>query len=503
MAFMAENQKIDMKLRRNVVFCLICVAFVVFSGTSMATSNSVKTVRTEIYPECALNPESIIHLTMEHSARIQAARHQLESAEYNFKLFESRYTQFSPLKMGSKIERDQNSEYESELTVGIEKEYFDGSSVSAGVGTRETWGKDVDEDSGQFFRTRIQFPLFSSNRKLTRMIQRTFEENELYSSQLDYVNTIRGTIRNSLREYYDYIPRVQTLERLRAYKKDLVAFRNCEALSDRSDDCQLLDGEINLLTSRIQGWEIKVESLLIGIERWIGVPECEKYTVDSIDLDFKKMDYFGEFYVSAPYDEIYKRTIENDTELMVLKLIKINAIEKKHLAHEGKWDIFLTTEGKYNFNEHSDHISQDNYYEVSSGLTVKRFDKWVLRYTIQKADADIFYIDEKMKDRRLAMAADIRQKKVALLTTKKQVLSSRKSFESWEEIHRLKRESFLQETATTEDYLQSFRSMVNAMADRLDYENEYFDTIRDFDYICGTYFKALGINVAQLTNNGE
>ena len=36
--------------------------------------------------------------------------------------------------------------------------------------------------------------------------------------------------------------------------------------------------------------------------------------------------------------------------------------------------------------------------------------------------------------------------------------------------------------------------LVDTMLDTLDYKNDYFDEIRDLDYICGVYFKFLGIN---------
>ncbi len=39
-----------------------------------------------------LYPESIMRLTMDNSSKIKAAKHKLESAEYNFKLFESEFT---------------------------------------------------------------------------------------------------------------------------------------------------------------------------------------------------------------------------------------------------------------------------------------------------------------------------------------------------------------------------------------------------------------------------
>ena len=477
-----------------VVFLVLHVcAGGVFAATNHASATPTATLPAETVPDYSLDPESIMSLTMANSARIKAAKNKLESAEFNYKLFESRYTQFSPFKMDSEVQRDRDNEYEGQTSVGVEKEYFDGSSLSASVGTRNIWGESQPNESAQFFETKVQFPLFSSNTKLTRMIERTFEENELYSAQLDYVNAIRDTIKKSLEQYYDYIPRSQILQAHRAYKENLVQLKDSASLNGRAADRQLLEGEINSLTSKIQGWEIEVQSLLIEMERWIGVANFDQFAVDLIGLDFDLPGYFGEFYVMAPFDEILKKTIENDTELMVLELVEINAIEKKRLAQKGKWDMFLTVAGRYNFNERVGGLEPEDYYEVGSGITIKRFDRMVLLNTIRKSDADILYIKRTIEDREIEMSAGITQKKVTLLTTKDRVLSSRISLDSWEQIHELKKGEFIKGTETADIYIQSFRSLMDAMEAALRQENEYLDTVRDFDYICGTYFEHLGI----------
>ncbi len=439
-------------------------------------------------------PESIMRLTMDNSSRIKAAKHKLESAQFNFKLFESEFTQFTPFKMNSEIQGDRNKDFESSTSIGIQKEFFDGSSVGAFWGNRNIWGEGVPDENTQFLEAEVQFPLFSSNRKLNRIIKRTFEENELFSAQLDYVNTIRRTIRNALEMYYDYVPREQILQRLKIYKDNLIELRNSDELGDRFVEQQQLEGEINSLTSRIQGWEIDVQSLLIRMKRWIAAINFDSYTIKPIELDFELEDYFGDYYVSAPYDEILQKAIQNDTELKVLALIKKNAIEKRRLAEKGKWDIFLSVEGQYNYRDRISNIEHAPYYKAVTGLAIKRFDKSILRNTIQKAKADILNIETTMEDRRIEMASEITQKKITLLTKKEQVLSSRKSLNSWQKIHDIKIDSFLKGTETVDNYIQAFRTLKNTMIESLHHENKYMDAIRDFDYICGEYFQFLGID---------
>ena len=444
-------------------------------------------------PGTALHPESIMQLTMDNSARIQAARHKLESARYNFKLFESEFTKFTPLNLSSDIHTNANDEYENETSVGVQKEYFDGSSIGASIGNSSLWGGDLSDETTQYVKTEIQFPLFSSNRKLKRIIKRTFEENELYSAQLDYVNTIRNTIKNALEMYYDYVPRAKILESTQLYKADLIKLKNSPELKGRTFEQQQLEDEINALTSRVQGWQVEVESLLIEMRRWIGADFTEHYSVTTIDLDFDQSGYYGEYYVTASYNEILQRAIHNDTELKVLELIRENAIEKKKLAEKGKWDIFLSLDGRYNYLDRINNVDQDPFYTAGTGIQIRRFDNSIIKNTILKAQADILQVEMTMEDREIEMASEITRKKATLLTKKEQVISSGRSLASKQQIHDIKLANFLKGTESVDNYLQVFRALVNTREESLRYENRYLDTLRDFNYICGEYFQFLGI----------
>ncbi len=465
------------------LFKLIVLNFVFVVGYS----------QTENLTEQALYPETIMQLTLENSARIKAAKYKLESARYNFKLFESEYSKFTPMNLSSSLETNTNEEYESETTVGVQKEYFDGSSIGASLGNSSLWGGEFSDETTQFVKTEIQFPLFSSNRKLKRIIKRTFEENELYSAQLDYVNTIRNTIKNALEMYYDYVPRAKILERMQQYKADLIKLKNSPELIGRTFEQQQLEDEINALTSRVQGWQVEVESLLIEMKRWIGADFVELYAVKPIDLDFDQRGYYGEYYVTASYNEILQKAIQNDTELKVLELIRENALEKKKLAEKGKWDIFLSIDGRYNYLDKINNIDYAPFYTAGTGIQIKRFDSAIIKNTILKAQADILQVEMTMEDRQLEMASEITRKKATLLTKKEQVISSGRSLASKQQIHDIKLANFLKGTETVDNYLQVFRALVNTRVESLQYENRYLDTLRDFNYICGEYFQFLGI----------
>ncbi len=157
-----------------------------------------------------LSTENIIKITFENSNRIKSAFYNLESAKYNFKLFESEYTQFNPLIMDSRVNSNSDNQYSGDFSAGMKKEFFDGTSIEASVGNSTDWGYDVDSRNVNFFETEISFPLFTSARKLDRLIKRTFEENELYTKNLDYVDAVKENVHDALEQYYDLVPRIKT-----------------------------------------------------------------------------------------------------------------------------------------------------------------------------------------------------------------------------------------------------------------------------------------------------
>ena len=168
-----------------------------------------------------LYPENILKMTFNNNDRIKAAYYNLESAKYNFNLFESEYTQFNPLIVEPTINANSSGEYSSDISAGMKKEFFNGSSISTAVGIYNDWGHNVDRNNINFIETEVGFPLFSSSRALERIIKRTFEENELYTKNLEYVDAVRDNIKLSLEQYYDLVPRIKIYEMLIKYRSDL------------------------------------------------------------------------------------------------------------------------------------------------------------------------------------------------------------------------------------------------------------------------------------------
>ena len=261
------------------------------------------------------------------------------------------------------------------------------------------------------------------------------------------------------------------------------------------NDKSQIEDEINSLNANIKGWEVRLNSLKIRFRRWLAVESLDDYKIAPLSLDINDEDYFGKYYVEESFDEVFKKAILNDTESKVLQLVIDNAQEKKRLAERGKWDIFATIRGRCNYYGLNEDDQSTNYYSASLGLNIKKMDKEVLNYSILKAESDILNIQTHLADRKIELATKIRQQKEELIKQLDQWKSATESCRTRKEIFELKLEKYLAGEESVDILLQAFRSLISTEHGLFRLENDYFDNIRDLDYLCGVYFEKLGITI--------
>ncbi len=455
----------------------------------------VSTVFSQINTETTLIlfPENIIKITFDNNDRIKSAYYKLEAAKYNFKLFESEYTQFNPLIVAPRINSNSEEYYETDVTAGMKKEFFNGSSISTYIGNRSVWGDDITRGNLNYIEAEIGVPMFSSSRKLERIIKRTFEENELYTKNLDYVDAVRTNIKDALEQYYDLVPRIKTYEILKEYRLQLTDLLSNDSSIITENDREQIEGEITNLNSKITGWEITLYSLQLQMQLSMNMGRIELGQLMKIDIDFNKPNYFGEYYIKEATDTIFQKALKNDTEFNVLGIIKKNAEEKKHLAERGKLDIYATAGGRYNYYETMGIERQNNFLMANAGIKIKINDRSVLENTIAKAQADIDAIEYTIDNRRKLIQSDILQLKDALTKKREQLISTSASLKSWKKIYTSKKELYLANQESVDNFIQAFRSLVSTNENFLKLENNYLDLIRDLDYVCGEYFTVINV----------
>ncbi len=447
------------------------------------------------YSQVLYDTQSIMKITYERNDRIKAAFYKLESAKSNFSLFESEYTQFNPIVLDTRFNTNSDKIKESEASVGMEKEFFDGSSIGVYTGNNTGWGGTDDNRVTQYIETSVRFPLFSSNVKLQRLIKRTFEENSLYSAHLDYVDAVRENILNALEMYYDFLPRYKIYQMYQDRKKEILKLTQNDSISGRTEDVRQLLAEANSLQTEISNYEIGAISLKTNLKRWMNIDALGFEEIMPITLDFNQPGYWGEYYIITEVDSILQKALRNDTEFKVLKLIKTNAEEKKKLALKGKWDIFLSAGSRYNLYDIEGGIKSSSYWLATGGLQVRRFDQKTLDFTVKKAISDISSIEATIDDRIKEITIEINLRKETLIKKKEQLIATRISLDAWKQNYNIKLKAFISGTETIENLQLAFRSMVTTEVSMLNQENNYLDSIRDLDYVCGVYFEFLNIKI--------
>ncbi len=467
-------------MKKTILLTLLFINTAVFSQIQIDTS-------------LVFYPENIITITFNNNDRIKAAYYELEAAKYNFKLFESEYTQFNPLIVAPRMTMNSAGDYSSDVIAGMQKEFFNGTSISTAIGNNNEWGNNTDWRNINFIETEIGFPLFSSSRTLERIIKRTFEENELYTKNLDYVDAVRTNIKEALEQYYDLVPRIKIYESLKTYRQELYSFLENDSSVISKTDREQIEGEITILNSSITGWEITLYSLQLKMQLFMNVENIDLDKLMKIKIDFSESNYFGEYYITENVDTIFKKALKNDTEFKVLGIIKRNAEEKKRLAEKGKWDIYATVGGRYNYYDLLEKERQDNFLIADAGIKIKINDRKSLRNTIAKAEADIKAIEYTIMDRRKLIQSDILQLKDALTKKKEQLISTSESLIQWEKIYAAKKKLYFEGSESIDNLMQAFRSLVLTKTSFLELENNYLDRIRDLDYVCGEYFTIINI----------
>ena len=473
---------------------LLCLTFI---GSMLIGPGSPAWGQAHTDTSGAINPDAIIYITYEHNPRLAAARHKLRSAEYNYDLFESEYSQFIPLVLDSRMRRSYEESEKStsgKLAAGLRKEFFDGSSVSVDVGNETGWNSG-GRTHDQFIESQLEFPLFSSNRKLSRIIKRTFEENELHSARLDYVEQVREALRDAQEEYYDLIAHTQKLDAFRENRKRLEALLDERRVQEHPADRQQIEDEINSLNSDIRGGEVQVASLEIRLQRELGLKSLEGFRIEPVPLGLGQTEYYGKHYVDEDYEILLERAVDNDVEIKVLHRVRESALEKKRLAEQGRWDSFVTVDGQYSYAGFNGDDDPENDYSMGVGLRVKKFDTKVLEYSRLKAEEDILNVEARIRDRELETATRIYQEKGEAENRRKQLESLYESLLSRKSMYTTKRESYLKGEESIDNLLQAFRSLLDTESRCYEVGNDYFSNVRDLDYRCAVYFQKLGIEV--------
>ena len=438
---------------------------------------------------------SIVFLTFEHNPEVAAARFELEAAEYQFKDFERNLSQFTPVLFRSGVERDvrhPEEEHYYKVQAGMEKEFFNGSSVFAGVGHRGEFGDTADGRS-HFAEVDVQFPLFGSNTTLRRITQRAREENEMYNARLEYVDEIRDAIQRAQERYFWYLVNRQQARLILKGVSDYQQLLSLPRVEASPAARNQLEDEIQSLRSEILQYEELATSYLLSLQFLIGLDALAASQVGALDL--YEANYYGRSYLSRPLEQLVAEAQENDIQVRVLQNARKNSLEKKQLAERGQWDIFVDLNGQYDLDGGGD-LEDENGYWVGAGLRVRKIDTTLLRYSLRRAQAEIKKYDALIRGRRLETRNQIEREWGNAHSRREQCDELFASVASRRAVYRQKQKDYAEGNEIIDNLIRSRRDLLETEKDLVHSLGRFYESITELDHACGVYFEPLGIEIA-------
>ena len=487
-----------------VVFCLMAVSsFATDVGSNEETSSS---------PEDAtalITAESIVQLTYDSNMTIAAARYDLLRSKYAFEEFERELSQFTPLIVKSDVERDSwrspddrgrrttATDYAYRTRVGMQKDYFNGSSIFGGVGFRGDVG-DSGRDSNPYLEGEAEFPLWSSYTTLRRVTQRSFEENELLNARLDYVDSVRSIIQDSQEDFFW----LQVMrEKLRLSIDAVQDYHQLLALpcvKDSSADLRLVEDALAAANSDLTDNRTSVDSYRVLLQDILGIDILELARVEATDLHAEQ--YYGMAYLKKTPEQILKEAYENDAEMRLLEIARKDAELKRNLAERGSWDIF----GRLNVAadlEGSGELDRHSGYSVGLGVSIRRIDPGLRQISLEKAQAEIDKFGAEIKRRTQELRNFVERKTTIATSLRKQASQREASLVSRRQVYDQKVEAYRNTDETMDNVIAARQKLYSSGIDLAYVFGEFFEIITELDESTGVYFAKLGIHIDSPTSD--
>ncbi len=447
--------------------------------------------------ESTITIDSLMKLVFDENPEVVSARYALEVAEFQFKDFVRNLSQFTPFLSQSYITRSQRRYEENQVystRVGMEKEFFDGSSVSTGFGHHGNFG-DPESGTGQFLDTDITFPLFGSNTTLRRITSLSREENELFNARLEYVDEIRDNIREAHYHYFDLLTTRENRARRIECIEDYKGFLALPRVQSNPVERQHIETVIQSEEADIIRFEETLNHILIYLRFSIGRKELSMSQVNSFDLYAE--DYYGKSYLSRTVEQLLAEADRNDINIKVLENARESSMEKKRLAEEGKWDVFTDLNGQYDINGDGS-LRDDNGYLIGAGLRVTKIDPVLLGYSLGRAVAEIKEYDALIREQHLQTKNQIDREWFIARNRRKQYEGLLESVQSQREVYLQKRKDYAEGKESIDNLIDYRKQLTNTQINLVQSLHGFYWSIVRLDHACGVYYTKLGINLEEI-----
>ena len=348
-------------------------------------------------PPYRLNLENIVKLSFLKNPSVRASREEMMAAKHALDEFRANLNRTEPfVELRNDISSFPNRKgaFGDELTsvVGVKKETFEGSIMSAEVGpsfSRFTFdpsqisGNPTEMGAGALIRTRIEVPFMGSRRRQDRIIAQAFQESNSRKAQLDYLKNYRLLVENAL-SYYNLVIYYRSLVDIySSWSRDLDGLLKDPKI--RAHDRPRVESVRSSAESYRSQYLAREEEYLTILLAYIGLAPDEQVTVDAPDYQISP------FAETARHPEgmssIIERARANNPTFEVLE----NAIRNAELQHaqavEGQFDVTTFIEGAlFPFGSRT-FDDRFNGWTVGAGVNLRLNDHRVRSATRLKTEA--------------------------------------------------------------------------------------------------------------------
>ena len=451
--------------------------------------------------EALIDFYSIIQITFQKNMEIAASRFDIEASKYQFERFERNLSGFIPFIVETNADRDLESykdgshrlsdtEHEAAASVGFEKEFFDGKKISASSGVRMS--SNGNGDNGHpFIGAEMKFPLFSSFTTLKRVTERSFEESELLSAWLDFIDTVRDSISDSHEAYVKVEEAAGINLLIDTAIEDLKTVLGSAIMIERENDRLQLEDEIQAYQTERVNVVGDVDASIIELMETLGLNEVTLDNLRRFGM-VNDSDFYGRHYVESDLEWLTQEATENDVEIQVLNVARNNAELKKDLAKKGKWDILGKLSAEYDFAERGDDLRRKSGYQVGLGFSIQRNDPKLLLLSMRQAGAEINGFSAQIEWRERKVKHLIQRKVSQARSTMDLIVSLQRSRTLRQSVFAQKLKSYLVGDETIENLIKARDSLYKTEENIVERHADFYKTVIELDVASGFYFKQLG-----------
>lgn len=330
-----------------------------------------------------LSPRTLIPMAFNAQPNIASSFARFKSEEARYDFFYTSRDSLTPIFRVSndfnefRDDVDATRSRDHTVEVGVERLFFDTTEFNFAVGydTNET---ENEIGNHPFISADLRYPFAVSRRKLARTSEDIFRRNELDDAQLDYIQTVRSRLQNSLFRFYDVTNLARLVENQTARQHDLESLR--EKIINRAgprakDDLIRLDAELATVTSNVRNIAGRYEIQSARFQAAIGIPFNIK--VNMVDEPFNP-------FVSRSHQDLLRASVDTDPEIATLNNSLRNAEVQLDLAERGRWDMALLLSGQSSLEGRGEDESISDW-SVSVGIDISAVDARVTDSLIRQS----------------------------------------------------------------------------------------------------------------------